>query len=265
MPKTESPSNSSTGKQPPQPEEYANFKIGDRATIKSTHPLFPSVICTITAKPSPDAAIVELASGNRERILLKYLEQLQQSDTGGLDLALGGTQIVKENLEQEPQQLHPRAGVVEIIEQLSPDEERERHRLELRVSRAFYEAGASLRELRNKRLYRSTHRSFEEYCCSRFGFTRQSANYLIASAGVFENLTTNGCQILPTSERQVRHLTKLEPTVQPKAWQEAIDLANGNVPSSKIVKGIVERMKEKPLFLASDYCEMGEVFFLTST
>lgn len=45
--------------------------------------------------------------------------------------------------------------------ELTQDEEQERHRLELKVERAFYEAGAALRQLRDKRLYRSTHGTFE--------------------------------------------------------------------------------------------------------
>ncbi|MBD2451377.1 hypothetical protein H6G76_30485 [Nostoc sp. FACHB-152] len=90
------------------------------------------------------------------------------------------------------------------------------------MERAFFEAGKALAELRDCRLYRSTHRTFEEYCRDRFGHSRQQSNYLIAAAGVYENLTTNGCQnvadknlttngcqILPTSERQVRPLVPL--------------------------------------------------------
>ena len=85
MPKTQSRSLSSTGKQePPSPLEYVNFKIGDRAIIKSTHPLFSSVSCTIMALPSPDAAIVELASGAREYVHLKYLEPLTNCEQNSI-------------------------------------------------------------------------------------------------------------------------------------------------------------------------------------
>jgi hypothetical protein len=66
---------------------------------------------------------------------------------------------------------------VEVFEDLTYDEERARHRLELRVERAFYEAGKALAELRDRRLYRSTHKTFETYCRDRFRFTRHSANY----------------------------------------------------------------------------------------
>jgi hypothetical protein len=151
---------------------------------------------------------------------------------------------------------------VEVLEEITYDEERDRHRLELRVERAFYEAGKALAELRDRRLYRSTHKTFETYCRDRFRFTRQAANYLIAGADVFENLTTIGCQTLPTSERQVRSLAQLEPEQQCQAWQQAVEASSGKVPSGRVVKGIVERLKEKPLFLAKDFCQVGDVFVL---
>lgn len=154
---------------------------------------------------------------------------------------------------------------VEVLEELTEAEAADRNRLEHKVERAFYEAGTALAELRVRRLYRSTHKTFEEYCRDRFGFTRANATYLITAASVVDNLinlSTNGLQILPTNERQVRPLTKLEPDEQMNVWQQAVEQAGNKVPSSRIVKGIVERLREKPLLLASNYCKQDEVFFL---
>ncbi|WP_233222629.1 hypothetical protein [Chroococcidiopsis sp. CCALA 051] len=153
---------------------------------------------------------------------------------------------------------------VEVLEELDEGEERDRHRLELRVERAFCEAGKALAELRERRLYRSTHKTFEAYCQDRFGFTRRHVNYLIAGSQVVENLQmgTNGSQILPTSERQVRSLIALEPDEQCEVWQQALVASNGKVPSGRVVKGIVEQLKEKPLVNAKNYCQVGDVFTL---
>ncbi len=148
-------------------------------------------------------------------------------------------------------------------EELTEDEEQERHRLELKVERAFVEAGTALRELRDKRLYRSTHKTFEDYCRERFAFTRMAAHFKIAAATIWENLYTNGIQTLPSSERQVRELATVEPEQQPLVWQQAIEQANGRIPSGRIVKDIVKRLKEKPLIKASDFCSIGDVFTLT--
>jgi len=143
---------------------------------------------------------------------------------------------------------------VEVVEELSPSESADRQRLELKVERAFYQAGAALRELRSRRLFRSTHRTFEDYCLQRFGFQRSHSYQLIDAASVVDNLSAIGGQILPTSERQVRPLTKLKPDEQRQVWEEAVVSNGGRVPSGRQVKdavlrhqgmGIVEHLKQK--------------------
>ncbi len=152
------------------------------------------------------------------------------------------------------------------IEELTEEEEKERHRLELKVERAFYESGSALREIRDRRLYRLTHPAdFISYCRDRFGKTKQAVNYLIAAAEVFENLltTTNSCRVLPTSGTQVRDIAGLTPQKQIEIWSEAIESYGGKVAPRRVVKGIVERLKEKPLVKASDFCTIGDPFILT--
>jgi len=152
------------------------------------------------------------------------------------------------------------------IEELTEDEEKERHRLELKVERAFYESGSALREIRDRRLYRVTHPAdFIGYCRDRFGKTKQAVNYLIAAAEVFENLltTTISCRVLPTSETQVRDIAGFPPQKQIEIWSEAIESYGGKVAPRRVVKGIVERLKEKPLVKASEFCTIGDAFILT--
>ena len=149
---------------------------------------------------------------------------------------------------------------LEVVEELSEDEQRDRLHLERRVERAVFEAGKALEELRERRLYRSTHKTFEEYCRERFDFTRRRINYLISGSQVYNNLKmgTNGSQnlraddeeieppqILPTNERQVRPLTKPDPDQQCEAWQQAVEETNGKLPSGRIVKDIVQRIRER--------------------
>jgi hypothetical protein len=151
-----------------------------------------------------------------------------------------------------------KAVKVEVVEfsELTSEEEIERLHLERQVERSFYIAGKALQRLRDLRLYRNTHRSFEEYCRSRFGFERRHPYRLIEAACVVDNLTLepktqsnkmcpNGTQILPTSERQVRPLTSLEPEQQREVWQEAIIEAGERVPPARIVKDIVQRIRSK--------------------
>jgi len=160
---------------------------------------------------------------------------------------------------------------VEVVEELSPEEEADRQRLELRVDRALYSAGCALRELRDRRLYRNTHKSWQDYCRERFGYGRDSADLKILAAEVVENLEdkvpTNRRQILPTKLEQIRPLTKLEPDEQRSVWEEAVREAGG-VPSGRLVKdvvlrhkgSIVERLKQKnpppPEFAVGDVVEI---------
>jgi len=52
-------------------------------------------------------------------------------------------------------------------------------------------------------------------------------------------------QILPTSEGQVRPMTKLEPQEQQEVWQTAVEVAGGKVPTGRIVKDVVQRIMER--------------------
>ncbi len=115
------------------------------------------------------------------------------------------------------------------------------------MERAFFEAGKALAELRDRRLYGSTHKTLEEYCRDRFSYTYRHVNYLIAGSKIVDKIKmgTNSSQILPTSEVQVRPLAKLEPQQQPDAWQQAVEQAGGKVPSGRIVKDVVQRIMER--------------------
>lgn len=134
-----------------------------------------------------------------------------------------------------------------INNRLTHDEERDRQQLERQVERAFYLAGIALKELRDRRLYRSTHISFEEYCQDRFGMKRRHPYRLIDAAIVVDNIvamcpstdvsdsdTDRKHIIIPTSEWQARPLTKLSPPMQRQAWNKAVEMAGNRVPSGGI-------------------------------
>ena len=161
--------------------------------------------------------------------------------------------------------------VVEALGELTPDEEQERHQLELRVERGFREAVAALRSLRDKRLYRSTHKTFEEYCQGRFGYNRSRSYQLIDAAIVVDNLKEcpQFVDILPTNESQCRWLTGFMPEQQRIIWgalvEEGLHPTGTSVKNKAIEleeKGIVERLREKPLIPATNFCSVGDVFTL---
>ena len=130
---------------------------------------------------------------------------------------------------------------------LSEAEKAERDNLERTVQQAFFVAGQALKALRDKRLYRETHATFESYVRDRFDFTKRAAYYLIDAHEVVNNLKSeqfvhsNKSTILPTKESQCRPLAKLPPERQREVWQIAVDKAKGKVPSARIVKEIINQ------------------------
>ncbi|WP_256874979.1 hypothetical protein [Nostoc sp. C052] len=93
------------------------------------------------------------------------------------------------------------------------------------MERAFFEAGKALAQLHDRRLYRSTHKTFEEYCRDRFGHSRRQSYLLMDAAVVFDNLVEICDQIdhkLPTAEGQVRPMTKLKPQEQQEVWRQVL-------------------------------------------
>ena len=189
---------------------------------------------------------------------------INSTDYAALELELG-------EYPQAETSLTP-AIEFELLEELSFDEERERLRLERKVEncvltaeKTFYEMGKALTELRDRRLYRSTHKNFSSYCNDRFhAISRRKAEYLIVASEIVDDLkNANNCsQILPTAESQVRALSSLAPEKRPVAWVKAVEQSEGKVPTAKTVKGIVETLKEKPLTLASEFCQVGDIFTL---
>ena len=62
---------------------------------------------------------------------------------------------------------------------------------------------------------------------------------------ISDEMGTIGSQILPTTERQVRPLTKLEPSQQQEVWRQAVEQAGGKVLPARIVKDVVQRIMER--------------------
>ena len=104
--------------------------------------------------------------------------------------------------------------------------------------KTFCEVGEALMAIRDGRLYRESHSTFEAYCTSRWGMSRPYAYNLMDAAGVVINLRMSAiADILPVTESQARPLAALLPTEQVKAWQAVIDAAGEN----KITAGQVQQ------------------------
>lgn len=106
--------------------------------------------------------------------------------------------------------------------------------------RTFRDVGNALLRIRDARLYRARHSTFEAYCRERWGMSRPRAYQMIEAAGVVGQLSTN-VDILPANEAQARLLARLQPEQQAPAWQRAIETA----PEGKITAAHVRRVVEE--------------------
>jgi hypothetical protein len=113
--------------------------------------------------------------------------------------------------------------------------------LERKIERGlgtFIEVGEALMEIRDSRLYRGEHGTFEDYCRKEWKMSRPRVYQLIGAAEVATRLSTV-VDKPPTSERQARPLTKLEAEQQPVAWNRAVELADGGPPTARQVEQAV--------------------------
>jgi site-specific DNA-methyltransferase (adenine-specific) len=137
----------------------------------------------------------------------------------------------------------------EIIEALSVDEQSELVECEAKIERGlqtFYEVGQALMKIRDSRLYRESHSSFEAYCQERWDFRRARADDLIAASRVFGVLNSSGIQSdeLPSIERHIRPLTQLEPEEQEAVWEIVKKTAPGGKVTAAHVQSVVAVAKE---------------------
>lgn len=110
--------------------------------------------------------------------------------------------------------------------------------------KTFHEVGNALIAIRDKRLYRQTFKTFEDYCQQKWGLGERRAYQFIDAAKVLENLKSEPMVQLPASERQARPLTQLEPEAQRVVW----DIVQKTAPNGKVtadhVKSVTSVFKE---------------------
>lgn len=160
---------------------------------------------------------------------------------------------------EEPIALTP---VVEVIDGLTYEESRDLLRLERKIEGAFWEIGKALQEISDRRLYRASHKTFEDYCKDRFGFGHTRPYQLMTAAKIADEiLYTNGVQNknlpIPTAEKQVRPLSSFPEGDRVSIWEEAVKENSGKVPTEKIVKAVAKKWKERPKL--SDQWQEGGV------
>jgi phage N-6-adenine-methyltransferase len=138
--------------------------------------------------------------------------------------------------------------MIEIEQEIISIEESSRLvELEKKIERGldtFVQVGEALLEIRDSRLYRVEHKTFEDYCRVKWGMSRQNAHELIGAVLVNENLSGTPDKPKITAVSQARPLTKLPPEEQPAAWAAAVEKADGKQPTAKQVEEAVLEITE---------------------
>jgi hypothetical protein len=102
----------------------------------------------------------------------------------------------------------------------------------------FVEVGEALREIRDQRLYRSTHARFDDYCRERWGLDRTYAHRHIRAAEVVGVLPIGNT---PQSESVARELVPLrgEPDRLGRVWAD-VTVEHGSRPTAEQVRRAVQ-------------------------
>jgi hypothetical protein len=90
----------------------------------------------------------------------------------------------------------------------------------------------ALLRIREGRLYRGSHPTFEAYCQQRWGFGDRNAQLLISFAKTVDNLEGRSVDRIPANERQTRPIASLPADEQVEAWEAAGTLSGGNPTSA---------------------------------
>lgn len=93
---------------------------------------------------------------------------------------------------------------------------------------SFIEVGEALGAIRDRRLYRATHGTFEDYCREKWGMSDRRARQLMTAAEI-------GTMVpVVTTERQARELARVEPDRRQEVVEKASVATGGKITAAAI-------------------------------
>lgn len=107
----------------------------------------------------------------------------------------------------------------------------------------FIEVGTALMEIRDSRLYKELHPTFEEYCVERWGFTASRARQMIAAVKTVTDVTAQGLPA-PTTEAAARRLAREQraAAISRVVWDKWLDAGGPereHAPTGEVIEGVV--------------------------
>jgi hypothetical protein len=129
----------------------------------------------------------------------------------------------------------PRTGAALDLDdqddQLTDDELAQLREAEARIQRGlsgFLDMGLALGTIRERRLFRATHGSWEGYLLDRWKMTADYSQKLITAVKIVSELRDAGIVVMPVREVHARRLNLVDPTDRPKVWEAALAEAGGD-------------------------------------
>jgi hypothetical protein len=113
----------------------------------------------------------------------------------------------------------------------------------------FVQVGKALAKIRDERLYKTTHKSFERYCQERWEFSRQRASQLILAAEQSTDVDTFENE---SQAREARHAEKHHPTVADDSDDDDQDASGGAEP---VTSGPLAGTEPDPAGVSEDRIE----------
>ena len=133
-----------------------------------------------------------------------------------------------------------------VLSPLNSAEENALSYNEQRVSEGlerFRDVGLALASIRDNRLYRSTHATFEDYCRERWGWSARRGYQLIDAAEALAGLPEE-CEPLVHTERAARELAKVEPEKRAEVLAKA---AQAGPVTAKAIQQAAKAVKPEPV------------------
>lgn len=107
----------------------------------------------------------------------------------------------------------------------------------------FFEVGNALLQIREMRLYRTTHTTFEQYCRDRWHIGRSYACRVIGATERVNLLPDKVAFPRPANEFQVRPFLKLSAEQFPGAWERAVRLAKTGTVTPRIARIVIREVE----------------------
>lgn len=192
-----------------------------------------------------------LAKG--EEMVMQKSEETAQAATGGQEVASAATNAAVAATEPAA----PTAPTVQEVQvtdgegvplTLTAAEHDDLRLLERRIEgglRTFVDVGNALAEIKERKLYRLGHKTFDDYVRERWQMGKSRAYQLISAATTAKNLSTVVDIPAPENERQMRPLSQLAPERRAEAWQKAAERAGEETVTETHVQAVVDEMLGK--------------------